>query len=91
MSLSPLEPRVIAGAVALMALALLFVFFWNRARLVSFALLFFFLNLAPVLYAPWMAANVFADRYLYFAFGGILLGSGLGGDQHVESGGRTPC
>ena len=65
MSTSPSDPQVIAGAVALMGLAFLFVFFWNRARLVSFALLFFFLNLAPVLYAPWMAANVFTERYLY--------------------------
>jgi len=64
-STSPYEPRVIAGAVALLALAFLIVFFWNRARLLSFGLLFFFLNLAPVLYAPWMAANVFAERYLY--------------------------
>ena len=48
-----------------MALAFLFVFFWNRARLVSFGLLFFFLNLTPVLNAPWMAVNVFTERYLY--------------------------
>jgi len=66
MSTSPSDPRVIAGAVALAVLAFLIVFFWNRGRLVSFSLLFFFLNLAPVLYAPWMAANVFTERYLYF-------------------------
>jgi hypothetical protein len=65
MSTSPSDPRVVGGAVALTALAFLFVFFWNRVRLVSFALLFFFLNLAPVLNAPWMAANVFTERYLY--------------------------
>ena len=65
MSTSPSDPRVVGGAVALMVLAFLFVFFWNRVRLVSFGLLFFFLNLAPVLNAPWMAANVFTERYLY--------------------------
>jgi tetratricopeptide (TPR) repeat protein len=59
------DPRVLAGGLALLALAFLTVFFWNRNRLVSFALLFFFVNLLPVLYAPWMAANVFAERYLY--------------------------
>jgi tetratricopeptide (TPR) repeat protein len=65
MSTSPFDPRVIGGAVALLGLAFLFVFFWNRVRLVSFGLLFFFLNLAPVLNAHWMAANVFTERYLY--------------------------
>ena len=65
MSTSPSDLRVVGGAVALMVLAFLLVFFWNRARLVSFGLLFFFLNLAPVLNAPWMAANVFTERYLY--------------------------
>jgi tetratricopeptide (TPR) repeat protein len=64
-STGPSDPRVIAGAAALVVLALLIVFFWTRARLVSFALLFFFLNLAPVLNATWMAANVFTERYLY--------------------------
>ena len=65
MSTSPSDPRVIGGAVTLMVLAFLFVFFWNRVRLVSFGLLFFFLNLAPVLNTRWMAANVFTERYLY--------------------------
>jgi tetratricopeptide (TPR) repeat protein len=65
MSTSPSDPRVVGGTVALMVLAFLIVFFWNRVRLVSFGLLFFFLNLAPVLNAPWMAANVFTERYLY--------------------------
>ena len=79
MSTSPSDPRVIAGAVALVVLAFLIVFFWNRARLVSFGLLFFFLNLAPVLYAPWMAANVFAERYLYFPSVGFCWALGWAG------------
>ena len=65
LSTSPSDPRVVGGAVAMVGLAFLFVFFWNRVRLVSFGLLFFFLNLAPVLNAHWMAANVFTERYLY--------------------------
>jgi len=79
MSTSPFEPRVIAGALAVMGLALLTVFFWNRARLVSFGLLFFFLNLAPVLCAPWMAANVFAERYLYLPSVGFCWALGWAG------------
>jgi tetratricopeptide (TPR) repeat protein len=65
MSISFRDPRVMAGALALMGLAFLVVFLWNRARLVSFALLFLFLNLVPVLYAPWLGINVFTERYLY--------------------------
>ena len=78
-STSPFDPRVIAGALAVMGLALLTVFFWNRARLVSFGLLFFFLNLAPVLYAPWMAANVFTERYLYLPSVGFCWALGWAG------------
>jgi tetratricopeptide (TPR) repeat protein len=79
MTTTPSDPRVIAGAVALMMLAFLIVFFWNRARLVSFGLLFFFLNLAPVLYAPWMAANVFTERYLYLPSVGFCWALGWAG------------
>ncbi len=79
MSTSPSDPRVIAGAVAMMGLAFLVVFFWNRARLVSFGLLFFFFNLAPVLYAPWMAANVFTERYLYLPSVGFCWALGWAG------------
>ena len=79
MSTSPSEPRVIVGALAVAGLAFLTVFFWNRARLVSFGLLFFSLNLAPVLYAPWMAANVFAERYLYLPSVGFCWALGWAG------------
>jgi tetratricopeptide (TPR) repeat protein len=78
-STTPADPRVIGGAVALMALAFLVVFFWNRGRLVSFGLLFFFLNLAPVLYAPWLAANVFTERYLYLPSVGFCWALGWAG------------
>ena len=79
MSTSPSDPRVIAGALALMASAFLIFFLWNRARLVSFGLLFFFVNLAPVLYAPWMAANVFTERYLYLPSVGFCWALGWAG------------
>jgi tetratricopeptide (TPR) repeat protein len=79
MSTSPSDPRVIAGALALAALALLVVFCWKRARLVSFGLIFLFLNLAPVLYAPWMAANIFTERYLYLPSAGFCWALGWAG------------
>ena len=59
------DPRVIGGAVALLTLAFLIVFFWNRARLVSFGLVFFLVNLTTVLNVYWVAANIFTERYLY--------------------------
>jgi tetratricopeptide (TPR) repeat protein len=59
------DPRVIAGIAVLTACAVLFVYFWKRAHLVSFGLIWFFLFMAPVLNSRWMAANVFAERYLY--------------------------
>ena len=65
------DPRVIEGVVALVVLAILIAFFWNRARWVSFAVIFFLLNLAPVLNADWMAANVFTERYLYLPSVGL--------------------
>jgi hypothetical protein len=79
MSTSFSDPRVITGAVALAALTLLMVVCWKRARLVSFGLIFFLLNLAPVLYSPWMAANIFTERYLYLPSAGICWGLGWAG------------
>lgn len=59
------DPRVLAG-IAVFALAgVLFVFLWRRQRTVTFALIWFLATLAPALNARWMAANVFAERYLY--------------------------
>ncbi len=79
MSTSFSDPRVITGAVALAALTLLMVLCWKRARLVSFGLIFFLLNLAPVLYSPWMAANIFTERYLYLPSAGFCWGLGWAG------------
>jgi tetratricopeptide (TPR) repeat protein len=59
------DPHAIAGLLVLgLSLAAL-AYFWRRGRLVSFGLLWFFLNIAPVLNARWLGANVFTERYLY--------------------------
>jgi protein O-mannosyl-transferase len=62
---SPLDPRFIGGVIVLAALAAAFLFLWQKARLASFGFVWFFVTLAPVLNARWMAANAFAERYLY--------------------------
>ncbi len=59
------DPRVIAGCLVLGLSLGAFAYFWRRERLVCFGLLWFFLNLAPVLNARWLGANVFTERYLY--------------------------
>lgn len=60
-----LDPRVLAGVLALCVLAILFVILWKRARAMAFALIWMTVTLAPVLNPRWMAANVFTERYLY--------------------------
>ena len=79
MSTSPSDSRVIAGALVLLVGALLVVWFWRRRPLASFGMLFFFLNLVPVLYAPWMAANAFTERYLYLSSVGFCWALGWAG------------
>ncbi len=75
LSASPLDARFLRGFLILGALVTLF-FFLGRPRgqaatlddgrrLASFGILWFLGTLAPVLNARWMAANVFAERYLY--------------------------
>jgi tetratricopeptide (TPR) repeat protein len=78
-SVSFAEPRVLAGAAALLAVLALLGLLWKRARPHAFALFWIFLTLAPVLNARWMAASVFAERYLYLPSVGFswLLGAGL--------------
>jgi tetratricopeptide (TPR) repeat protein len=56
---------VVAGFLVLGLSVITFVYFWRRQRLVSFGLLWFFLNIAPVLNARLLGANVFTERYLY--------------------------
>lgn len=59
------DPRALAGIAALGLAAALFAVLWKQERLASFGLLWLFATLGPVLNARWMAANVFAERYLY--------------------------
>jgi Tfp pilus assembly protein PilF len=64
-SLFLFDPRSVAGLVLLGLCLWVFVYSWKRERLVSFGLLWFSLNLAPVLNGRWLGANVFTERYLY--------------------------
>jgi tetratricopeptide (TPR) repeat protein len=82
------DPRVIAGFLVLGLCLVAFAYSWRRERLVSFGLLWFFLNIAPVLNARWLGANAFTERYLYLpslgfcwiaAWGGRLLWMRLAG------------
>ncbi|HEV2423201.1 MAG TPA: tetratricopeptide repeat protein [Terriglobia bacterium] len=63
------DPQVLAGAAALGALVVLFLVLMRsrepHLRFAAFAVAWFLVTLAPVLNARWMAANVFAERYLY--------------------------
>ncbi|HEV2177507.1 MAG TPA: tetratricopeptide repeat protein [Terriglobia bacterium] len=77
-STTPLDPRVLAGAGALILVAILFVALARWERLVSFGIIWFFATLAPVLNAQWMAANVFAERYLYLPSVGFCWVLGFG-------------
>jgi len=78
-STSVLEPRVLAGFLALTVLAALFVFLWRRSRPASFAILWMVVTLGPVLNPRWMAANVFTERYLYLPSAGFCWLLGMGG------------
>jgi protein O-mannosyl-transferase len=77
-STSILDARVIVGLFAIALVAALFVALWRRERAVSFGILWFFVTLAPVLNARWMAANVFAERYLYLPSVGLCWLAGWG-------------
>jgi len=59
------DPRVVVGLLVLGLAVAAFAYSWKRERLVCFGLLWFFLNIAPVLNARLLGANVFTERYLY--------------------------
>jgi tetratricopeptide (TPR) repeat protein len=81
-SKSLLDPRVLAGLLVLLGFAALFLICWRsqerNVRFGSFAILWFFATLAPVLNAHWVAQNVFSERYLYLPSVGLGWLAGLG-------------
>jgi Tfp pilus assembly protein PilF len=70
-SVTLLDPRVLAGAVALGLCGVAFWALWKHARRISFGFVWFFLTLAPVLNARWLGPNVFTERYLYLPSVGL--------------------
>ncbi len=55
----------IAGVAWIVGAIFLFCLLWEKNRMAAFGLLWLIPMLAPALNARWMAANVFAERYLY--------------------------
>ena len=84
-STSPFDLRVLAGLLVLLALAALFFVCWRsrerNVRFVSFAILWFFATLAPILNAHWVGENVFTERYLYLPSVGVAWLVGLGASK----------
>ena len=70
-SVTPLDPRVLAGVAALGLCALAFGVLWKRHHRVSFGFIWFFINIAPVLNSRWLGPNVFTERYLYLPSVGL--------------------
>jgi Tfp pilus assembly protein PilF len=64
-SVNLFDPRVLVGGLVLAVCFGFSLWFWKRDRLALFAVVWFFVTLAPVLNPRWMAANVFTERYLY--------------------------
>ena len=81
-STSVVDPRVLAGAAIMIALFWLSVALARRrdssSRFACFGIVWFLVTLAPVLNAHWMAANVFAERYLYLPSVGFCWAAGFG-------------
>jgi Tfp pilus assembly protein PilF len=60
-----MDRNVLLGLAGLAVCGVVFVLLWQRAHILSFAFLWMFLTLGPVLNPRWMPAAVFAERYLY--------------------------
>ncbi len=94
-STSVFDARVLAGLLVLLALAALFLVCWRsrerNVRFVSFAIVWFFATLAPVLNAHWVAANVFTERYLYLPSVGAAWLVGLGASKLWFRAGPRPA
>lgn len=73
--ISALWPSILGGVAVLALLTLIFVFLWNRARLVCFGLVWFLVTLSPVLNPRWLMTTStglpFAERYLYLPSVGL--------------------
>src|SRR5208337_1096699 len=84
-STSLFDPRVLAGLLALLVFAALFLACWRsrerNVRFASFAILWFFATLAPILNAHWVGKNVFTERYLYLPSVGVAWLVGLGASK----------
>jgi tetratricopeptide (TPR) repeat protein len=81
-STSLFDLRVLAGLLVLLAFGAVFLVCWRSrersVRFASFAILWFFATLAPVLNAHWVGENVFTERYLYLPSVGAAWLAGLG-------------
>ncbi len=69
--ISVLLPRILEGSVAMILCVALAIYLWRAERRLFFALVWFFVTLAPVLNPRWMPANVFAERYAYLPSVGL--------------------
>jgi hypothetical protein len=63
----------------------------RNVRFASFAILWFFATLAPVLNAHWVGENVFAERYLYLPSVGVAWLVGLGATKLWSRAGARPA
>jgi tetratricopeptide (TPR) repeat protein len=74
------EPAVLMGMLFALWGAGVVVAWWNRDRAVSFAIIWFFLTLAPVLNIAGVGVAAYGERFLYIPSVGIcwLAGQGLG-------------
>jgi len=77
-SITLLDPGVLAGVAALGMCMLAFGLLWKSAHRVSFGLIWFFINIAPVLNSRWLGPNVFTERYLYLPSVGLCWVAGWG-------------
>jgi len=94
-STSPFDLGVLAGLLVLLALAILFLVCWRsreqNVRFASFAILWFFATLAPILNAHWVGENVFTERYLYLPSVGVVWLAGLGASKLWSRAAQAPA
>jgi Flp pilus assembly protein TadD len=87
--------HVLAGLLVLLVFAALFFVCWRsrerNVRLASFAILWFFATLAPVLNAHWVGSNVFTERYIYLPSVGVAWLVGLGASKLWSRAGPRPA